>query len=393
MRNPQVDEVDMALEQDLGHNTTLGITYMGSFGHDLPTSIDTNYAAGSTAIIPWAVAAAATGGSTITSYPVSTSAEAPTSLAAYPLAPNTGGYTVFPHGGAQEPLVAGGSYAAKVFLLGTRPNPNYYEILDVKSSVNSNYNALAFQLDRRYNNGFSLLTNITWSHSLDENPYESTGVASYNILDPTNIHAEYGNSATDVRLRYVAALTYQPQTHFHGYMDYLLGGWRIAPLVQIQSGLPYTPSVSASGFKSVTVTPQEFSGCTPVAPATTCSEPLSGTGVNGDGSSASRLPFIERDSFHYPKSAVVDVRVGKNFYFGSHAGLLGRLRFEVFAELFNVMNHQNITGLTTEAYTLTASAAGVPTLTPYANFGTYTNSNSNYTFSPRQLQFAGRLHF
>ena len=176
-------------------------------------------------------------------------------------------------------------------------------------------------------------------------------------------------------------------------MDYLLGGWRIAPLVQIQSGLPYTPSVSASGFKSVTVTPQEFSGCTPVAPATTCSEPLSGTGVNGDGSSASRLPFIERDSFHYPKSAVVDVRVGKNFYFGSHAGLLGRLRFEVFAELFNVMNHQNITGLTTEAYTLTASAAGVPTLTPYANFGTYTNSNSNWAYSSRQMQVAARLHF
>jgi hypothetical protein len=69
------------------------------------------------------------------------------------------------------------------------------------------------------------------------------------------------------------------------------------------------------------------------------------------------------------------------------------LRFEVFAELFNVMNHQNITGLTTEAYTLTASPAGVPTLTPYSNFGTYTNSNSNYTYSPRQLQLAGRLHF
>jgi hypothetical protein len=395
MRNPQVDEVDVALEQDLGHNTTLGITYMGSFGHDLPTSIDTNYNPTATAIIPWAVAApAATSGTTATSYPVSANSEAPTSLAAYPVAPNTGGYTVFPHGGAQEPLVAGGSYAAKVFLgTGIRPNPNYYEILDVKSSVNSNYNALAFQLDRRYNNGFSLLTNITWSHSLDENPYESTGVASYNILDPTSIQSEYGNSATDVRLRYVFALTYQPQTHFHGYMDYLLGGWRIAPLVQIQSGLPFTPTVSASGFKSVNVTPQEFSGCTPQAGATTCPENLAGTGVNGDGSSASRLPFIERNSFHYPKTVVADIRVGKNFYFESHALHLDRLRFEVFAELFNVMNHQNTTGLTTEAYTLTASAAGVPTLTPYANFGTYTNSNSNYTYSPRQLQLAGRLHF
>jgi len=390
MRNPQVDETDLALEQDLGHNTTLGITYMGSFGHDLPTAIDTNYSPGSTAVVPWVVAPATT--TPATSYPVSTTAEAPTSLSAYPLPPNTGGYTVFPHGGAQEPLTAGAAYSAKVFLTGTRPNPNFYQILDVKSSVNSNYNALAFQLDRRYDNGFSLLTNITWSHSLDENPYESTVVPSYNILDPTNIHAEYGNSSTDVRLRYVAALIYQPQTHFHGYKDYLLGGWRIAPLVQIQSGLPYTPSVSVSGFKSVNVTPQQFSGCTPVAPATTCAETLSGTGVNGDGSSANRLPFIERNAYHYPKTAVLDLRIGKNFYFESHALHLDRLRFEVFAELFNVMNHQNITGLTTEAYTLTSNS-GVPTLSPYSNFGTYTNSNSNYTYSPRQLQLAGRLHF
>jgi hypothetical protein len=162
--------------------------------------------------------------------------------------------------------------------------------------------------------------------------------------------------------------------------------------VQVQSGLPYTPSVSVSGLKSVAVTPQQFSGCTPVAPATTCTETLAGSGVNGDGSSANRLPFIERNSYHYPKTAVFDLRVGKNFYFESRIPHLDRIRFEVFAELFNVMNHQNITGLTTEAYTLT-STGGVPTLTPYANFGTYTNSNSNYTYSPRQLQFAGRLHF
>jgi hypothetical protein len=114
--------------------------------------------------------------------------------------------------------------------------------------------------------------------------------------------------------------------------------------------------------------------------------------VNGDGSSADRLPFLDRNTYNYPKTAVIDLRVGKDFYFETHVPHLDRLRFEVFAELFNVMNHQNITDLTTEAYTLTATN-GVPTLSPYSNFGTYTNSNSNYTYSPRQLQIAGRLHF
>jgi hypothetical protein len=75
-------------------------------------------------------------------------------------------------------------------------------------------------------------------------------------------------------------------------------------------------------------------------------------------------------------------------------GLNSQPRFELLVELFNVMNHQNITGLTSEAYTLSSTkSAYIPQLTRYNNFGTYTNSNSNFTYSPRQLQIAARLHF
>jgi hypothetical protein len=52
------------------------------------------------------------------------------------------------------------------------------------------------------------------------------------------------------------------------------------------------------------------------------------------------------------------------------------------------MNHQNITGINDEAYTLFGT-----TLTPYASFGTNTNSNSNWAYSSRQMQIAARLHF
>jgi hypothetical protein len=109
------------------------------------------------------------------------------------------------------------------------------------------------------------------------------------------------------------------------------------------------------------------------------------------------VPWVARDSFHYPRTAVVDLRLGKNFYLPrvDRFGLHSEPRFEVFAEVFNVMNHQNITSLVTEAYALTDVKGSTPTqtLTPYAPFGTYTNSNSNYTYSPRQLQISGRLHF
>jgi hypothetical protein len=385
MKDPEVHEADLALEQNLGANTTLGITYMMSLGRELPTAIDTNFNSASTAYGTFSVAPASNP-AVSHSYPVSTSAEAATVLN-YPYALQTGAYVTLPHGGAVQPPLPVG-FQEKFFLTGTRPNAAYYQILQVQSSVNSSYNALAFQINHRYQHGLSLLSNITWSHALDENPYESTVVPGYNLTDPTNPRSDYGNSTTNVPIRFVAALVYQPQTHFHGLEKVALDGWRIAPLFQEQSGFNYSPTISYSTFKTVTL-------------STGATGTLAGTGVNGAGSSSTRVPWVGRDSFSYPKTAVFDIRLGKDFSLpGIHAiGLNTEPRLELFAEIFNVVNHQNITGLTSEAYTLTDSTATgtatapVQTLTPYSSFGTYTNSNSNYTFSPRQVQVSARLHF
>jgi hypothetical protein len=379
MQNPQVHEADLAIEQTMGHNITVGITYMMSLGRELPTSIDTNFNIGATGFGTFALATPASA-SSLNSYPISSNSEAPSSLANYPQPPATGGYVVLPSGGKTSPAFPVG-YQQKFFLNGTRPTPEYYQILRVQSSVNSSYNALAFQVDRRYDHGLSVLTNFTWSHSLDENPYTSTVVPGYNLSDPTNPRADYGNGNSDVRLRYVGAIVYQPQTHFHGLKEQALGGWRIAPLVQLQTGEPFSATISSSSFKTVTL-----------ANGTTGT--LAGTGINGAGSGSTRVPWMARNSYNYPKTAVVDFRIGKNFYIPSLAHM-EKLRLELFAEAFNLMNHQNITALNTEAYTL-ADAASTPvvqTLTPYNGFAKYTNSNSNYTYSSRQIQITARLHF
>ena len=385
MQNPQVHEADLAIEQNMGHNTTFGITYMMSLGRELPTGFDTNLNQGAVGSYTPVLVPATTAASLYT-FPVSPSSEAPTSLASYPQPPSTG-YTVFPHGGAKQPILPT-NYQQKVYYNSSaalaRIDPAYYQILQIQSSVNSSYNALAFQVDHRYEHGLSLLTNFTWSHGLDENPYESTVVPGFTLTDPANPRSDYGNSATDVRLRYVGALVYEPQTHFHGYKQQLLGGWRIAPLVQLQTGLPYSPTISS--------TLKEVAGNGGIG--TVYLANTAGSNPNGSGSSSTRVPWIARDSYNYPKTAVFDLRLGKNFYIPASAIHMDRLRLEIFAEAFNVMNHQNITGLTTEAYTLGSSSPSYTAqLTPYANFGTYTNSNSNYSYSPRQMQVTARLHF
>jgi hypothetical protein len=67
------------------------------------------------------------------------------------------------------------------------------------------------------------------------------------------------------------------------------------------------------------------------------------------------------------------------------------MRLELLGEVFNIMNHQNITGIEDEAYTL--STTNGTALTPTSDFGTFTNSNSNWAYSSRQIQIAARLHF
>lgn len=399
MKNPQVHEADLAIERDLGHNMVFGLTYMLSLGRELPRALDTNFNIQNTEEVTFTVAAPTSSTTTSTSINLST-----TEAVAPPQPAQTGNVTL-PHGGAKAPLTVGTTYTTKVFLEpvtasgSLRPDLAYGKILDVQSSVNSSYNALAVQLNRRFEHGLSLLANYTWSHSLDNNPYQSTVVPSYNVLDPTNLQLEHGNGIQDIRHRFVFAAVYQPQTHFHGIKDKFLGGWRFAPMVQIQTGLPYTPYVSGSvaAYSSSDPTgltvPVGTDGCTTVlatAPGGTCPAYPAYTGLNGSGSSADRLPWIERNSYNYPYTEVVDARLGKNFYF--NAPHLDRMRFEVFAEVFNVLNHQNITNLNDEAYSISSSTGGT-TLVQQSNFGTYTNSNSNWAYSSRQMQIALRLHF
>jgi len=367
MQNPQVHEADLSLEQNLGWKTVLSLTYMNSLGRELPSVFDTN---------------APTTDNTTKTFTVRND------LSTTPGGGVTG--TVLPRGGHLPPLLQGSQHTYKQYT-GPRPNANYYNIYAVQSEVNSSYNALAIQLNKRFAGGLSFLSNFTWAHALDYNPYLSTsyGSSAYLPVDPLDKRQDYGNSNLNVNKRFVFAAHYNPHFNFRGYKKYLFEGWGISPIVTAQTGLPYSATTSG------TQTGSALSG------------PL---GAGG----AARLPKYdaygnletERNIFSQPKTADFDLRVGKDFskdLFGQH------LRFEIFAELFNTLNHQNITSVNTGSYTIcsktatTTVAGSCPTSLSYANnasylvfnsnFGTYNNANSNAIYTPRQLQLAARLHF
>lgn len=360
LQNPQVHEMDLSVEQNLGWNTSFSLSYMNSLGREMAAAVDQNVAPAT----------------------ASTSFEVLNNPA--PVAP---GYVTYPHGGKALPLAANSIHSYKEYTSSSGLFPNYYHVLEFRSEVNSSYNALVFQLNHHFSNNFSLLTNYTWSHGLDFNPYLSTGFGSSSeLLDPLNPRAEYGNSVLNVPNRFVAAATYRTNfTGFSGWKKESFSGWGIAPIVQMQSGLPYSAGTTGSVSGS-----------------------LYG-GILGAGGTA-RIPDLGRDTFTMPKTAVVDLRLSKSFRL-THGE--SDYRLEILGEAFNLFNHQNITSVDTTAYCVTTSpSTSVPStgtgchqlqslpsvksadyLVGNPTFGTYLNSNSNTLLTPRELQVAGRFYF
>ena len=77
------------------------------------------------------------------------------------------------------------------------------------------------------------------------------------------------------------------------------------------------------------------------------------------------------------------MRVGKEFTFRE------RYHLQLFGQAFNVANHQNVSAVSTTAYTLSGSTA-----TYQSTFGQVTKTNnSGFSYAPRQIELSMRLLF
>jgi len=130
---------------------------------------------------------------------------------------------------------------------------------------------------------------------------------------------------------------------------------------------------------------------------------LSG-GVNGSNGRKG-IDVIGRNTFHLPRTQVVDLRISKKFSFGE------KYKFEVLGEGFNLFNRTNITGAQTLAYRIvttgnitttngtvacglgTVASPNLPCLSFNAPFATPTSGNSNFAYTSRQVQIGLRFLF
>jgi hypothetical protein len=163
-------------------------------------------------------------------------------------------------------------------------------------------------------------------------------------------------------------------------LKYLLNDFELSPSYSLQSGLPY--NITTSGTLSTAFI------------STGNTRSAIGGGINGSNGTF-RVPGIARNSFRQPMTNVLDLRISKRF------AITERAKLELYGESFNLLNHQNVTGVNTLGYTLSGSATGntlafntSPANPTQSLFGTTTATNSsNFSFAPRQIQIAARLQF
>ena len=260
-----------------------------------------------------------------------------------------------------------GNTAIRVPFIGFDPNSQY-----AKAAGESNYDALQFNVTKRYSHGLTLSGSYTWSHSMDE---ESGEQLFYNGDNPDNLRSGYGNSDFDRRHVFMIQYTYEfPKlAMLHGWADKIVNGWGTSGLISAESGQPYSvidfsggiasqfygggndfitnPLVPIGGTGSTPGAKPVLQGTlgvnpgNPVLNSAAFGIPLLQPGENGvppcDSSSGKLVCDVyetnfgpaSRNIFVSPFQSRVDMGVFKNFKINERF----RLKFDVQA--FNIFNH------------------------------------------------------
>jgi hypothetical protein len=341
LKLPEVQEYDLQVQQAFGRETFFSISYLGSLGRDLPNFLDVNLA-------PCSSSPTACESKTIT------------------VSDATG----------KGPIPAGSMTINNIYtkfgntaLLGSNA-ANFTSITEMVSNVNSNYNAFVAEIQNHSLKSIQFDANYTWSHALDFAQNADTEGATSAWYDPYgHYRLNYGNSQFNIPNRFVAYAIYNlPGVSSGNPLKWLANGWNIDQSFQMSSGLPYTASWSG-----------KISGA-------------AASDFNGAGGLGIIPGYFGYDTFRYPRHIVDDMRLAKETSFE------GGRSVELICNVFNLANHQNITGVGTNSYTLSSSTLtyqGQGAANPSDNsLGVPNNSNSSgFTFTPREVEIAARINF
>jgi carboxypeptidase family protein len=238
---------------------------------------------------------------------------------------------------------------------GGNPYGSFY-IMQENSTGQSNYNSLQASLRLTGWHGLTSITNYVWSKSLDNSSdgedFEPNAAQPNNSTMP---NLEYGPSNFNLPQRFTWILNYKFPDH-GGSMQRLKNGWGFDNTVSLQSGQPFQMNYnfeddfSGSGEgddRPDVVGPITYHENNPAnfvnlnAFALPCTVSASTDGGTANGLASDCVPGTRhfgdegRDSLHGPTFKQWDLAVYKDTL------LTERLRMQLRADFFNIINHPN----------------------------------------------------
>ncbi|HLZ93607.1 MAG TPA: TonB-dependent receptor [Candidatus Acidoferrum sp.] len=235
-------------------------------------------------------------------------------------------------------------------------NPyNAFYVLQENSSGKSNYNSLQASLRVNGWHGITSIVNYAWSKSLDNSSDgEDFEPNAAQPNDSTQPNLEYGPSNFNLPHRFTWIFGYE-LPHMSGAFEKLKNGWGINSSATLQSGQPFQfnynfeDDYSGSGnafdrpdlVGPIVYHPRDPSNYVDLSafaiPCTiTPAAQASPTGTASDCVPGSRhFGNLGRNSLHGPTFKQWDLAIYKN------TAITERLKMQVRAEFFNVLNHPN----------------------------------------------------
>lgn len=228
--------------------------------------------------------------------------------------------------------------------------PNFFYVNQEESEASSIYHSLQTSLRLNGLKGFSSQTNFVWSHSIDD----ASDLEDFipNAAQPNNslnIGPERGNSNFDIRRRFSSNLSYDFPSF--GSNSRLIKGWGVDSVINLQDGQPFSfnynfegdYSGSGEGFDRPDVVgpiqygsvPFNFISLASFQVPCTFAPGSSGSGDSNCIPGTRHFGNLGRNSLRGPAFKEWNFSVYKN------TAITERLKLQLRAEFFNILNHPN----------------------------------------------------
>jgi hypothetical protein len=345
-RLPAVQQGTISFERDIGLGVRAKVGYVMNLDRQLPDSVDIN------------------------------------------IAPSAG-VGIFQLQGGDRAIGVQGGETFVMPMYRARVSTNFGPVTDILSNSNATYNGLTVEAARglgshaRFGKGLEFRVGWTWSKALDYGQNNGAVPRTNGQTDPFTVRYDKGLSALDFPHKIVATAMWTPQIPgllagmSERWIGGLANGWSITGIFSESSGHGYTYNI----FGGTRLTGGHES-------------------INGSGGLVD-LPTVGRNTLRLPDTSNLNLRASRTIRL---PWVAEGFRMKLTADAFNVLNHQNVYGVTQRAFLVGAPVAGVTPLIfqdaatiaseglNVLPFGAYTAAGTSQA-RERQVQLGVRVEF